>query len=317
MIGEAKATYALWLRAWRASRTGGPLRSEARLYRWLRHFPQQVRWLEYLQGSEALSQAAEADPRLYDRWHRPYISRHFGADERLRIIEAHYDFLLNRFPRRMRERIIKGHDVRVAMLRLESAVPAYLHLRKPVNGRAGELGIYLLNEYKEALASCVVTFAGAQGLLIGSLQGAWSYMAEESTREFVRGSCGLHPRDLLLSLIRALAHCHGIEEIRAVARAARISRRDSSSDDTFLQAHGGLLTEAGCYDLPLDDPMSPQAVSQRRRLLEQRREAFRREACALLVRAFDGYPHGPVQRARTATTETTHRPAPIGAMARA
>ena len=317
MIGEAKATYALWLRAWRASRTGSPFRSEVRLYRWLRHFPQQVRWLEYLQGSQALRQAAETDPKLYDRWHRPYISRHFRTDERLRIIDAHYDFLLNRFPRRMRERIIKGHDVRVAMLRLENAAPAYLHLRKPVDGNAGELGIYLLNEYKEALASCVITFAGAQGLLIGSIQGAWSYMAEESTREFVRGSCGLQPKDLLLSLIRALAHCHGIEEIRAVARTARISRRDASSDDSLLQAHGGLLTEAGCYDLPLDDPFHPQATSQRRRQMEQRREAFRREACALLVRAFDGYPHGTVQRTHAATNETTHRPAPIGAMARA
>lgn len=317
MTGDAKATYALWLRAWRSSRTGGPLRSEARLYRWLRHFPQQVRWIEYLQGSQALRQAAEADPRLYDRWHRPYISRHFGADQRLHIIDAHYDFLLNRFPRRMRERITKGHDVRVAMLRLENAVPAYLHLRKPVDGNAGELGIYLLNAYKEALASCVVTFAGAQGLLIGSIQGAWSYMAEESTREFVRGSCGLHPKDLLLSLVRALAHCHGIEEIRAVARAAQISRSDASSDDSFLQAQGGLLTEAGCYDLPLDDPLTPQGASQRRRLLEQRREAFRREACALLVRAFDGYPHGAVQRTCATATETAHRDAPFGAMARA
>ncbi|BDU23102.1 DUF535 family protein [Dyella sp. GSA-30] len=317
MIGEAKATYALWLRAWRAGRTGSPLHSEVRLYRWLRHFPQQVRWLEYLQGSEALRRAAEADPKLYDRWHRPYISRHFGAHERLRIIDAHYDFLSSRFPKRMRERIIKGHDIRVAMLRLENAVPAYLHLRKPVDGNAGELGIYLLNEYKEALASCVVTFAGAQGLLIGSIQGAWSYMAEESTREFVRGSCGLHPKDLLLSLIRALAHCHGIEEIRAVARTARISRGPVSSDDSFLQAHGGLLTEAGCYDMPLDEPLYPQATSQRRRLLEQRREAFRREACALLVRAFDGYPHGAVEQTRTATIEATHRPAAFGTMARA
>lgn len=317
MTGETTAPYALWLRAWRASRAGGPLRSEVRLYRWLRHFPRQVRWLEYLQSSDALRQAAEADPKLYDRWHRGYISRHFAANERLRIIDAHYSFLLDRFPRRMRERIIKGHDVRVAMLRLENATPAYLHLRKPVNGNAGELGIYLLNEYKEALASCVVTFAGAQGLLIGSIQGAWSYMADESTREFVRGSCGLHPKDLLLSLVRALAHCHGIEEIRAVAQAAQVARGDSPSHDTFLQAHGGLLTEAGCYDLPLDDPRHPQAASQRRRLLEQRRETFRHEACALLMRAFEGYPHGSVQRARSAVAETAHRPAPLGAMASA
>lgn len=317
MIGEAKATYALWLRAWRASRTGSPLRSEARLHRWLRHFPRQVRWLEYLQGSDALRHAAESDPRLYDRWHRPYISRHFATDQRLRIVDAHYAFLQERFPKRMRERILKGHDVRVAMLRLENATSAYLHLRKPVNGNAGELGIYLLNEYKEALASCVVTFAGPQGLLIGSIQGAWSYMADESTREFIRGSCGLHPKDLMLSLVRALAHCHGIEEIRAVARAAQISRGDSPSHDMFLQAQGGLLTEAGCYDLPLDDAAHPQAASPRRRALGQRREAFRREACALLVRAFDGYPHGSVQRTHPMTTETAHRPAPLGAMARA
>jgi hypothetical protein len=90
-----------------------------------------------------------------------------------------------------------------------------------------------------------------------------------------------------------------------------------SSDDSFLQAHGGLLTEAGCYDMPLDDPLYPQAASQRRRLLEQRRDAFRREACALLVRAFEGYPHGTVEQTRATAIEATHRPAPFGAMARA
>ncbi|HEY9131023.1 MAG TPA: DUF535 family protein [Dyella sp.] len=291
MIGEAKTTAVSWLKALRtvqAARRGeNPLRSALRTYRWLRHFPQQRRWLAHVETCDILREAAMADPRLHDRWHRAYISRQFDADARLRIVDAHYTFLTQHFPRRMRERIVRGHDLRVATLRLENGLPAYLHLRKPADDGAGELGIYLLNAYKEVLASCVITFAGSEGLLIGSLRGAWPYMAEEATREFVRGSCGLKPKDLLLSLLRALAVSYGIESIRAVSGHAQLRRNGDS--DTFLQAHGGVLTEAGCYDMPLYDLSHPQASSQRRRAMDARREDFRREACDLFLQAFQGY----------------------------
>jgi uncharacterized protein VirK/YbjX len=316
MIGEAKTTAATWLRALRAVQTArrgeNPLRSALRTYRWLRHFPRQRRWLAHVQACEILREAAVADPRLHDRWHRTYISRQFDANARLRIVDAHYAFLTEHFPRRMRERLVKGHDLRVTTLRLENGLPAYIHLRKPADDGAGELGIYLLNAYKEVLASCVITFAGSEGLLIGSLRGAWPYMAEEATREFVRGSCGLEPKELLLSLLRALAACHGIESIRAVGGQAQLRRNGES--DSFLRTHGGVLTEAGCYDMPLYDLSRPQATTQRRRALDARREDFRREACDLFVQAFQGYrsrPHAPLQSARPTDT---HPSLGLGAM---
>ncbi|HEX7815253.1 DUF535 family protein [Dyella sp.] len=308
-MNKPPATYALWRDALEASwRHGeGPIRRIARLQGWLLRGAKQTQWLTRVHHSRALRQASESDPRLYDRWHRPYISRHFSQATRQEIIEAHYTFVLERFPQRMRERLFRGHDIRVAMLRLENATPAYIHLRKPVHAHDGELGIYLVNEYKEVLASCSLTFGGIEGLLIGNIQGAWSYLGDTAMREFVRASCGLQPKDLLMSLIRALADSLGLEQIRAVGRDAHPPQATNPVDDAFLRAHGGIPDHAGCYDLPPVDLPMPQGRSQRRRLLEDRRESLRREACTLLTHAFAGYSkdlvrHLPTQRAEPMAT---------------
>jgi uncharacterized protein VirK/YbjX len=298
MIGEAKTSWARWrdaLRACRAGRYGeGHLRLAMRTLRWLRHAQRQDHWLQRVGRSPILGQAASADVRLLDRWQRPYLDRHFDAAARMDAIETHYQHLSRHFPRRMRDRILRGHDVRVAMLQLENATPAYVHLRKPVDGRAGELGIYLLNEFKEALASCVVTFIRPHTLLIGSMEGAWSYMAEDAKREFVRASCGLAPKDLLMSLLRAMADTQSILHIRAVPHAAQAARLRSDDGDAFVRQQGGIPDAAGHYDLPPVDLPEPETGSARRRMLALRREQVRREACARFEQAFGGYPHGRV-----------------------
>jgi uncharacterized protein VirK/YbjX len=278
---------------WSLRRAAGESRWQLAMHmaRWLRLFLRQTRWLRSLEARETLRQAARADPRLYERWHRPYISTHFDLDTRRRIVGMHYAFLMRRFPAALRERIVMGQSACIASLPLEGASVAHVHLRKPTRGEAGELSLLLLTEDKEALASCVLTFDEADSVLIGAMQGAGPHTPSAATRGFIQGSHGLHPEALLVSLVRELAALHDLKHVRAVAASACVAGSSrgvaSGNGDAFWQEHGGAPTEPGCLELPLSHVEPPCAEgSHSRREKRQRREMFRRETCAAFADAF-------------------------------
>jgi len=258
---------------------------------WVRLFVRQTRWLRALDARDTLRRAAQADPWLYERWHRPYISTHFDGDSRRRIVSSHYAFVMRRFPARLCERIVSGGSARLATLRLDGATGAYLSLRKPSRGEAGELSLLLLTLDKQVLASCILTFDRRDSVIIGAVGGAGPHTPVEAVREFVQASHGLHPTDLLMSLVRELAALHGLKRIRAVAAAARVAGAwqgaDADADDAFWQRQGGLPAESGCHELPLSLVQVPCADGPRsRREKRQQREAFRQKACAAFAAAF-------------------------------
>lgn len=296
-IAQTNMAGMLWMEAvsrrWSLRRAAGESRWQLALHMasWLRLFIRQTRWLRSLDARRSMRQAAQADPRLYERWHRPYISRHFDLDTRRRIVSAHYTFMMRRFPARLYERIILGGGVRVATLRLDNAPAAYLHLRKPSRGDAGELSLRLLTGDKQVLASCTLTFDHSDSVIIGALRGAGPHTPFEATREFIQGSHGLYPKELLMSMVRELAARHGLKRIRAVASAARVTRslHEVAADDSdaFWQEQGGVPVAPGCHELPLSLVPAPCAEGHRsRHEKRQLREAFRRDACAAFAAAF-------------------------------
>lgn len=179
-----------------------------RMLCWLCVFPRQTRWLQAVDASPAMRQAARTDPRLYERWHAPFISPRFGPDARCRIVAAHYAFVQQHLPARMRQRVLRGQDVRVTTLRLAGEPPVSLHLRKPARAGAGELALLLLTGDKTALACCALTFAGGEGLLVAPMPSPAPRADDATVRAFLRGSHGLHPRELLHMLTRELAALH-------------------------------------------------------------------------------------------------------------
>ncbi|MHB1057733.1 MAG: DUF535 family protein [Rhodanobacter sp.] len=298
-MGIEKITLAgrLWVEAmrsrWSLRHASGDSRWQLALHMtsWARLFVSQTQWLCSLHARETMWRAAKADPRLYERWHRPYISSHFNADARRRIVNAHYAFVMRRFPAWLSERIVLGGGARLATLRLGDTPCMHLHLRKPSRGDAGELSLLLLTEDKEALASCVLTFDRRDSVIIGALRGAGPHAPFEATREFIRGSHGLHPKDLLMSLVRELAALHGLKRIRAVTSAACVGHalheEGADGGDAFWVAQGGVAAGAGCRELPLSLVQAPCAEGPRSRSGKlQCREAFRREACEAFAAAF-------------------------------
>ncbi|QWT19380.1 VirK/YbjX family protein [Bacillus sp. NP157] len=250
------------------------------LLRSVRGLSRQAAWLRLVGTSRDMRAAAEVNPRLYERWQPHYISRRFDLDTRARIIESHYRFVTREFPERLRLRLLKGHDVRLATLPLGSGEVAYLHARAPESEQCGELGLFLLNADKEVISSCAVTFAGAEGILLGAMRGSWAYLGRGAIAAFNRATGGLHPRELLLAVVRTLAGHYGIDRIRGVAAADHpLDRRAGVSVtayDRFWRRHGGMPGVGGCYDVPvLELPTGKPA-----------RDAFRREACDVVLKAF-------------------------------
>lgn len=296
-FAETNSVGKLWMDAvrsrWSLRRAAGESRWQLAMHmvRWVLLFRRQTRWLRLLDARKTTQQAAKTDPRLYERWHRPYISTHFDLDSRRRIVSSHYAFVMRRFPAQLRQRIAQGHGVRMASLCLEGASLVHLHLGKPSRGDDGELSLSLLTQDKEVLASCILTFDRCNSVIIGKIQGAGPHTPFAATSEFMRGSHGLHPKDLLISLVRELAALRGLKRILAVTSSARIGTSPegiaADKDDAFLREQGGLPAEAGCHELPLSlIPIVCTEGSRSRSEKRQRREAFRQQACKTFAAAF-------------------------------
>ncbi|MGE7137556.1 DUF535 family protein [Luteibacter sp. NPDC031894] len=257
-----------------------PERRLTYLLRTLAAFRRQAQWLRLVGASRAMRAAAESNPRVYERWQSHYISRSFDLATRARLIEAHYRFVARAFPERLSSRLLKGHDVRLATLPLGNGELAYLHARAPEHECTGELGLYLLNGEKEVISSCTITFGGADGLLLGAVRGSWAYLGRGAIVRFSRATGGVRPRDLLLSVVRALARHYGIDRLRGVGRDQHpLDRRagvTAAAYDRFWRRHGGVPDADGCYEIPL--VAAPSGRPER--------DAFGSDACDVVLKAF-------------------------------
>jgi len=247
-------------------------------------------WQLRLAGSEALRAIAARDRHLPARCQAPYISHAFDLETRYAILDAHYRFLHERLPARLRNRLLDGCDARIVPLAPGRGELTYLHMRPPMLRRCGELGLYLLTEDKRVLSSCTLTFAGAHGVLIGALHGSWAYMGRQPIRAFTRSAHGLRPKNLLLSLVYALKQFFRLGPIRAVADDARPAGADKdwrgAGQDPFWLENGGVLDADGCYLLPAQERRRlPEQVPSKRRAARRRREAVRADACERMLQA--------------------------------
>ncbi|QEE23800.1 DUF535 domain-containing protein [Rhodanobacter glycinis] len=280
----SKAIARLWLEAVRSRWSLRLAAGESawwlawRMLCWLCVFPRQTRWLQTVDASPALRQAARTDPRLYERWHAPFISSRFGPDARCRIVAAHYAFVQQHLPARMRQRVLHGQDIRVATLRPAGHAPVSLHLRKPARAEAGELALLLLTGDKTVLATCALTFAGDDGLLVAALPSPPPQADDATMRAFLRSSHGVHPRELLHVLTRELATLHQLTCIHV----------------TPLHAGCG---EAARHPAPCHDTAPTPA------------QMFCRDACAAFLAAFHGSARRQSSLAKSAGPAPDRQPA--------
>jgi uncharacterized protein VirK/YbjX len=251
----------------------------------------QSRWLTFLHESPRMTAIVARDPRLLERPHHHYINRRLPRGRRFEIIESHYRHVLERLPVALVDDIYLTGHASLGQLTLKDGSHAELRLSVPTGrSREGELALYLLLPNGRPLSSMIFTLADdGKSILIGCLQGASSDLGRESIREFTRQAHGLRPKNLLLSMLYALAAVCGTSHVCGVGNDAHPfagSHKIKADYDTFWQECGGVLLEDGFYRLPSHEPTRDAGqVESKHRSTFRKREALRQQACELMENA--------------------------------
>lgn len=252
----------------------------------------QAAWLAFLYGSPRMAALAARDPRLHERPHHHYINRRLSSVRRFAIIESHYRHLLARWPTDLLDRIHGDGCASLGRLVLKDASEVELCLSAPRGrGREGELALYLLHANGQPLSSMIFTLADdGRTLLIGCLQGATTNLGREAVREFTRQAHGLRPKNLLLSMLYALAATLEVGEVCGVSNQAHPFAGEAgkikADYDGFWQECHGELRDDGFFQLPSRESRRDESqVESRHRSAFRKREQLRAQACALLVGA--------------------------------
>jgi uncharacterized protein VirK/YbjX len=253
----------------------------------------QAHWLSFLFGSVPTRLLAIRDPRLYERPQHHYISRRLSGASRFEIIESHYRFVASAFPARLMRSVYVRGQVSLGRLPLKDGSEVECRLSIPTGrSREGELALYLVRADGTALSSMIFTVAAnGLSLLIGCIQGAAGDLGRDAVRDFTKQSFGLRPKNLLLSMLYALADATRIDQVFGVSNTAHPfagSGKIKADYDSFWQECGGVLSDDGFYYLPSREPVRDEAlVESKHRSTFRKREALRLQACELIYQTFD------------------------------
>ncbi|MGN6478989.1 VirK/YbjX family protein [Luteibacter sp.] len=258
------------------------------LKRWREHDA----WLAFLE-SPAMAGITESDAVLIERYQHRYISKAWSPEQRLAAVRGHYEFALAHFPREMFHMLYRERQVLAGKLALRDGSELSLLLKAPIRrGREGELSLSLTDATGLQLSYAQFSIInGGRTIVIGCLQGAANNAGREAVRELTKQCHGLRPKNLLLSMVRAIATAYGIDKVLGVGNGrhvfAGIANKVKADYDAFWLEAGGEAVDAGFYRLPPRDPLRLESeVESKRRSEFRRREALRREACELIVQPF-------------------------------
>jgi uncharacterized protein VirK/YbjX len=277
---------------WRGHRARRALCAAKYLWRSLRRPRLHGDWLRFVRDTPLLTAMLARDPRLLERAQHPYISRRLPVARRYAILQSHYRLLLARLPGPTLEAVLLHGALPLGTLALKDGSLARLELRPPTGrGREGELALYLLDASGQSLCSLIFTLADdGCGVLVGCVQGAAAGLGREAVRAFTRQAWGLRPKNLLLSMLYALAAHVGAEQVRGVGNAAHPfagqPHKIKADYDAFWLECQGTPGADGFYELPPREAARDESqVESKHRSAFRRREALRQEACHLLLRA--------------------------------
>lgn len=249
-------------------------------------------WLAFLE-SPTMAGVSSIDTVLTERYQHRYISRRWSRERRLRALRDHYDFVLSRLPRPLFHILYREREVLLGRVTLRNGQPLSLVLKAPYRrAREGEMTLSLVDHEGLQVSYAAFSFIDAgQSIVIGCLQGAPNHAGLDAVRELTRQCHGLRPKNLLLSMIRALAVAYGVTRVLGVSNEAHvfagIADKIKADYNGFWRECGGSETDDGFYALSPAEPVRCETeVESKRRSEFRRREALRHEACESVVAAF-------------------------------
>ncbi|HEY4294649.1 VirK/YbjX family protein [Luteibacter sp.] len=277
---------------WHSTRVRGIAATFTYIGRCVARWREHDAWLAVLE-SAPMAGIASIDRVLPERYQHRYINRAWTMQQRFRALRDHYEFALARFPRPLFHTLYRERQVLLSKLRLRDGQHLSLILKAPFRrSREGELSLSLTDQNGLQISHATMTFIdGGRAIAIGCLQGATNDAGRDAVRELTRQCHGLRPKNLLLSMIRALAEAFAVEHVVGIGNAAHvfagIPDRVKAEYDAFWMEAGGVPGTDGFYELPPREPARcASTIESKRRAEFRRREALRGEACERVVAAF-------------------------------
>lgn len=237
------------------------------------------------------SSAVQRHPRLLERHHHPYVRHGLNVASRLSILLSHYRSMLGHLHVDAYRAIYTGNGLRCGPFGVRNG-GAFLVELSACRGVEceGDLRIALVdvNSGRDISHASVSVADHGRSLLVGCLQGARGEGAREVVRQFTRQSHGLRPKNLLFSIIHAIAH--GMDaRIFGVSRSAHplLTRPGfvASYDDFWLE-NAGIPDGLGFFLLPESEPVRLElSVPSKHRADFRRRETLRKLVCTTVSQA--------------------------------
>lgn len=256
----------------------------------------QLRWLAFLRAHPLLTTTAQRHPRLLERHHHPYVRHGLSTSGRLAILLSHYRAMLGHLHGDAYRAIYTGNGLVCGPfgVRNGSAFVVELSACRGVECE-GDLRIALVDaDSGRDISHTSMSMAdGGRSLLVGCLQGARGEGAREVVRLFTRESHGLRPKNLLFSIIYAIAHDMGARVFGVSGHAHPLRARQGfvASYDDFWLENAGIPDGLGFFRLPESEPVRLEvSVPSKHRAEFRRREALRKSVCQAVSQSLFGRP---------------------------
>lgn len=219
---------------------------------------------------------------------RPYLHRHWSAQQRMDVIANHYRLisecvpLLNLATDECME--LGKFDTEAGALRVIIDRPRWLR-------REGEIALSLFLGIDRIYTTVFVLTGTASDmkLMVGNIQGD-NRERTADYKKLTKAMHGMRPRDLLLHMLKIFSELVGCKNILGISDDAHRSRhwmtraKKAAKYDPMWLEHGGLLLADGFFHLPAqyrkrndcDIPSNKRSLYRRRyEALDQLAQAFK------------------------------------------
>lgn len=241
----------------------------------LRYRRQTGDWLDMLNSHPLFAQMLPACPRLVNKIYRSYFSSQLRCQDRLELLQTHYDVVIRRGLAPLVARAAR-HPVELCRLQARADHDYTIELRAGgVLCREGEL-VMQLTHGAELLYSVAFSFLrhdGGVAIGIGCLQGTPGAGKLESIRSATRELHGMRPKNLLVRMVRQFGHDLGCEQLvlvgnrnRVVTSAMRQGKVHADYDGLWQELQAWPRADGNfglaCEDLP--EPNMEEIASKKR-----------------------------------------------------
>lgn len=238
-----------------------------------------ARWLSVL--DDPLTQPATLrDTHLFERWQHQWVSRGFSPADRLRRLLDHHRTMHSLLAPWMLDRLWAGEELDVGSVTIKDGRTLHAYLAAPIlRCLEGELVVGLRLDDRILFSMTVTLCPETAETLVGCIQGPRSETGLADVRELTRQCHGLRPKDLLLSLVRALGVSAGTPFVRGPGNRLHVfwqTQRVKACYDTFWLEAGATMRPDGLFEMPAVEPFrEPSMVASKHRSAFRAKEILR------------------------------------------